>query len=283
MAHVAEYKKKIVHDFVNLVKKYSIVAVVNMENMPAPQLQKMRQNIRDSTVLLMSKKRLMAIAFDKAKEAKTGIDALKDHLVGMPALIFTNENPFKLYKKLSESKSEAPAKAGQIAPKDIIVSAGPTSFAPGPIIGELGQAGIKAGIDAGKVVIKQDSIVCKKGDKITRKQADVLTRFGIKPMEIGLDLVAAYENGTIYGKEILSVDEKAYMANLGKAGAWAINLAVEIGYTTKDTIEIMLGKAWRDAKAIGLSQGIIADALVEELLAKAEREMHALKSHFPPV
>jgi large subunit ribosomal protein L10 len=42
-----------------------------------------------------------------------------------------------LYKILQKSKSSAPAKAGQTAPNDIYVKAGKTSFAPGPIIGEL--------------------------------------------------------------------------------------------------------------------------------------------------
>ena len=277
MAHVAEYKKKVVSDFVHLVKKYSIIAVVNMENMPSPQLAKMRQLIREYVVLKMSKRRLMNIALDKAKESKPGIDGLKEHLGGMPALMFTNENPFKLYRKLSESKSEAPAKAGQLAPKDIIIQAGPTSFAPGPIIGELSQVGIKAGIDAGKVVIKQDCVMVKKGDKISQKQADMLTRLGIKPMQIGLDLVAAYENSTIFPKDVLGIDQSQFLKKLSNAGAWSYNLAVEIGYTTKDTIELLIGKAFKDAKALGISQNIMADLLVQDLLGKAEHEMHALK------
>ncbi|MBI2112759.1 50S ribosomal protein L10, partial [Candidatus Woesearchaeota archaeon] len=36
---------------------------------------------------------------------------------------------------LEKNKSNAPAKPGQVAPKDITVKAGATSFAPGPIIG----------------------------------------------------------------------------------------------------------------------------------------------------
>jgi len=277
MTHIAEYKKKLVEEFTDLINKYSIVAVVNMENMPTPQLQNMRQLVRDNVVLRMSKKRLMKIAFDRAKETKKGIDGLKKYLTGMPALMFTNENPFKLYKILSENKSEAPAKAGQTSPKDIVVQAGPTPFAPGPIIGELGAAGIKAGIDAGKVIIKEDSLVVKKGEQITQKQAEILTRLDIKPMEIGLDLIAAYENGTIFEKNILAVDETEYINKLSLAGTWAINLAVGIGYTTKDTVELLINKAFMDAKALGLSENIMADAIIEELIAKAEREMLSVK------
>jgi len=65
----------------------------------------------------------------------------------MPALLFTKENPFKLYNKLQKSKSSAPAKAGQTAPSEIVVPKGPTPFAPGPIIGELGALGIKTAVE----------------------------------------------------------------------------------------------------------------------------------------
>jgi large subunit ribosomal protein L10 len=278
MAHVAAYKKKTVADFVALIKKYSVIAVVNMENMPAAQLQKMRKLIRSTVVLRMSKKRLFNLALDLAKESKKGIENLKPFLGGMPALMFTNDNPFKLYKIIDQNKSEAPAKAGQIAPKDLIVPAGPTSFAPGPIISELSQVGIKAGIEAGKVVIKQDCTIVHHGEKITQKQADMLTRLGIRPMEIGLDLVAAFENGAIYKKDVLSVDEAQVIGQMSQAAKWSMNLAIDIGYTTKDTIEVFIGKAWQESKAIGLSQNIMADLLVVDLLAKAEREMLSVKS-----
>ena len=68
------------------------------------------------------------------------------------------------------------------------------------------------------------------------------------------------------------------MNNLSKAGAWAINLAVEIGFPTKKTVELMITKAFRDSKALALEQNIMADAVAEELLAKAEKQMLSLKA-----
>ena len=41
-AHVADYKKEIVSNIINLINEYPIMGVVNMENLPAPQLQAMR-------------------------------------------------------------------------------------------------------------------------------------------------------------------------------------------------------------------------------------------------
>src|SRR3989338_3340595 len=190
MAHVAEYKKKIVENIVSLAREYPIIGAVNMENLPAPQLQAIRVQLRGKVDLVMTKKRLMKIALEQLKNEKKGIEKMAEYLIGMPALIFTKENPFKLSRMLQKGKISAPAKAGQTAPKDIYVNKGPTPFAPGPIIGELGMIGIKTSVEAGKVAVKEDSLVVKKGEKIKPKAAEVLTRLGIEPMEAGLDLIA---------------------------------------------------------------------------------------------
>ena len=241
-AHVADYKKEIVNKLVDLINQNPIIAIVNMENLPAPQLQNMRAQLRSNFVITMTKKRLIKLAFEKTKSKKHGVEKLEAYLGGMPALIFTKENPFKLSRTLQKNKSPAPAKAGQTAPRDIVVSKGATSFAPGPIIGELALAGIKAGVEAGKVTIKEDIVVANAGDKIKPKVAEILTRLGIQPMEVGLDLVAVYENGLIYGRDVLSVDEKEYKNRLANASRWAFNLANYVSYPTKGTIKLLIGK-----------------------------------------
>src|SRR3989338_440907 len=277
MAHVSEFKKKTVDDIVKLGKEYPIVGVVNMENLPAPQLQAMRAELRGRVVLFMTKKTLMKAALEKIKADKKGIEALEEYFDGMPALIFTKDSPFKLSRILRKSKTPAPAKPGQIAPNDIIVPKGPTPFAPGPVISELSSAGLKVGVESGKVAVKEDTVVARKGDKITRKVAEVLARLGIKPMEVGLGLMVAYENGTLYQKEILDVDEQQYISNVSLAALQGFNLAFNITYVTKDNEKLLIGKAFNDAKALGLSQNIIDSGIIDVLLAKAERSMLSLK------
>ncbi len=277
-AHVAEYKKEIVKELVKLINEHPIIGVVNMENLPAPQLQTMRAQLRGKFFMTMTKRRLIKLAIEETKSKKKGIEQLEAHLGGMPALIFTKENPFKLSRTLQRSKSPAPAKAGQTAPRDIMVNKGATSFAPGPIIGELAMAGIKSGVEGGKVAIKEDTVVVKSGEKIKPKVAEILLRLGVQPMEVGLDLVAVYENGIIYPREILSVDEKEYLSRLNNAARWAFNLAVEAGYPTKQTIQVLLGKAHNDAKNLGVAQNIFDSGIVETLLGKAEMQMKSVKS-----
>ena len=277
MANVSEYKKKIVEDMAKLMRQYSIVGMVNMEDMPAPQLQGMRAELRGKVDMFMTKKRLMRIAIEKLKKEKKNIGELEKYFQGMPALIFTNESPFKLSKILRKSKTKAPAKAGQIAPNDIIINKGPTPFAPGPVISELSSAGLKVGVEGGKVAVKEDTVIVKKGEKIKPKVAEILTRLDIKPMEIGLGLVAAYEEGIIYQKDILDVDEKEYLNSINLAAAQAFNLAYNITYVTKENISLLIGKAFNDTKALGISQGILDKGIIEDLLGMAEMSMLSLK------
>lgn len=280
MAHVAETKKKDVADIVKLLESYPVIGVVNMTNLPAKQVQGMRAKLRKSNnVLRMTKKRLMKIAFPQAKMDK--LEELSSHLEGMPALVFTKDNPFKLYSELQKTKSKAPAKAGQKAPKEISVKAGPTSFAPGPVIGQLGKYGIKTGIEGGKIVIKQDSVVAKKGDTISGELAGILTRLGIEPMEIGLDLVAVYEKGVIYTSDVLFVDEKAYAAKIVTAYNETMNLAVYVAYPTADTIKILIGKAFKDSKAVAVSAVIMNGETTPDIIKKAYMEMLSLSNKLP--
>ncbi len=278
MAHVADYKKKIVKEISDSIKKSSIIGAINVENLPAPQLQRIRAQLRSSVKILMTKKRLIKLALEDAKKTKQGVEELEKYLEGMPALIFTQDNPFRLYRLLQKNKSPAPAKAGQKAPRDILVPKGPTSFAPGPIISELSQIGIKTGVDKGKVSVKEDSIVAKKGEIIKQKVAEVLLKLGVEPMEVGLDLVAVYENGIVYNRDILAVDETEFMNKLGNAARYSFNLAMFIEYPTKDTIRPLIGKAFNDAKALGVSQEIIDDVIIDILLGKANQEMLSLKN-----
>jgi large subunit ribosomal protein L10 len=281
-SRAAPKKKKTVKEIVEKIKKYPIIGVVNMENLPTPQLQRMRAQLRDKVDLFMTKKRLILKALDQVKD-KPGLEKAKEIMRGMPALLFTEENPFTLYKTLKQNKSKAPAKAGQAAPSDIIVPAGPTPFAPGPVIGELGALGIKASVEGGKIAIKNDTKVASEGDVISEKLAGMLTRLGIEPMEIGLDLLAVYEKGTIYPKSVLDIDEKKFMNDLMLSASQAQELALGIGYTTPDTIEPMIQRTYRAAKTIAKESKFLTDETASEMVEQAEREMLALKGQLPEV
>ena len=253
----APEKKEIVKRIVTLGKQYPIIGILNMEGMPAGSLLQMKKQLRGKVELVMTRKTLIQHGLKDLK-LENG-DKLIENVKGMPALMFTKDNPFALYRIIKKNKTPAAAKPGQIAPRDIIIPAGPTPFTPGPVISEFAALGIKAGVEGGKVAVKQDATVVREGEPIEAKLASMLQRLGIEPMEIGLDLSCVYEKGIIYPKSVLDIDEVKFMQDLIGASSGALNVAVDIGYMTKDNIEVFIAKAYREAKAVGEEGKITTD------------------------
>ena len=104
-AHVSEKKKQEVEDIKSLVRKYNVLGIVNLENLPADQFLKIKHKLRDKIFIKTSKKRLTKIAFSQLEKEKKEISKLGDMIKGSPALLFTNEDEFKLQKNLNKNKS----------------------------------------------------------------------------------------------------------------------------------------------------------------------------------
>ncbi len=273
MAHVAQWKKDEVDLLNGLIREYPVVGVVNMENMPAKQLQKMRTLLRGDVVIKMSRKSMMQLAIEKASKEERGINALSEHVSGQPAFIFSKMNPFKLNKILQKNRTTAPAKPESIAPVDITVKKGATSFPPGPLLGELQMVGIPASIEKGKIVIKSDKTVVKKGERVSANLAMAISRLGIEPIEIGINLMSVYEGGTVFLPDVLSIDEVKVMEDIMLAYQQALNLSIDAGYIVEENADVMISKAFRDAKALALEAVIFEKDVMDQILAKAYSQM----------
>lgn len=273
---VSEQKKKLVQGLIRDIKEYPIVGLVDLQYLPAQQLQTMRATLKGKGIKIsMARKRLLQMAI--AESGKNNIQQLGEKIKGMPALLFCRDNPFALNTLIEKNKSEAYAKAGQAAPRDIVVKAGSTNFAPGPIISELASVGIKTKVEAGKLAIITNTTVAKEGQEISAKLAETLKRLDIKPMEVGLNLVAVWEDGFVFDAKHLHIDVNEYAGNFTLAAQWAFNLAVEAAYLTKETTEMLLQNAYRNAKAVGVEFAIMADETRGEILAKVEQQALSVK------
>ncbi len=277
--HVSEYKKNEVADVRRLFEEYPVVGVVNLDGLPAEQYMAIKHKFKDRAYIKFTKKSFMTRALESIK--KPNINELRDALEGVPALVFTKEDPFIFYNSLEKSKISAAARAGQKAPDDIIVNAGPTPFTPGPIIGELGQLGFKTEVKDGKIAIKEDKVLVKVGQEINQKVADLLSKLGIEPMKIGLNVTLMYQNGFVYKKEALAIDEEEYMNNLKLAAAQAFNLAMFASYTTKDTVQAQLMKAYWHAKSLADTSSYMTGENTAQLLKSAEASAENLASAVP--
>lgn len=276
-AHVAPSKKEAVKKINELISGYPIVAVAKVSGIPGPQLQKIRAKLRGKAEILVSKNNLFLIAIDAGEKAKPGLKGLAGSITSQTALVATKLNPFSLFKEMEATKQASPARGGEVAPDDIMVTEGETSFKPGPIVGELQKAGIPAGIEAGKVLIKKDKVLVKKGERIPRDLAPILAKLEIFPLTVGLDLQAAYESGTVYPANVLAIDEVKIMSQVGQAAVQAFNLAMFASYPTPMTIVPMLQRARLESMGLALEAAIPEKDTIEPLLARAYHQARALQ------
>jgi large subunit ribosomal protein L10 len=280
-AHVAAWKKEAVADLALRIGKSKVVGVIDVSGVPAPALQTIRTNLRDKADIVMLKNTLLKIALQEAAKNRKGLEKLVDEVDGQCAIVTTKLNPFKLFKQLDATKTKMPAKGGEIAPEDIEVKAGDTPFKPGPVVGELQKAGLPAAIEQGKVVIKKDKVLVKQGDKIPREVALVLSKLEIFPLTVGLNLHAAFEDGMVYAKDVLAVDDAEYLGRILKAASSALNLSVFIAFPTKQSIRVMLAKAHMNALNLAVNGQIANKETIKLMLAKANAQMLSLASKVP--
>ena len=278
--HISKGKKEEIAEIKRLFKEYKVAGIVNLEGLPTLMLQRIKFALGNSIYLKPTKKRLIKIAFDEMKDLENK-DQLKEKLRGIPALLFTNEDPFLLYKKLEKSKASAAAKPGQTAPNDLGVEAGETPFAPGPMIGELGMLGLKTEVKDGKIHIRDEKILVKEGEEISEQVASLLTKMGVEPMKVGLNLLLTYENGEILEKSVLSVDEEEYINNIKTAHTESFALAMHLGILNSETVKPLITKAQRESLALADSANIVTSENVGKVLAKAEAEASIISSKIP--
>lgn len=269
---VPEWKVKKVDEAKQFLLGQPVVGIVDLQNLPSAQMQEIRKKLRGKADIRIYKLEILRRAL-----AGTGLATLEKYIAGPTGIITSSENPFALYRLAKKNRSKAAAKAGAVAQKDIIVPAGETDLPAGPVLGDLKIAKIDVKLEKGKVVVAKDSLVAKKGEAISERAANALNKLGLKPVEVGLNIKAVYENGEIYGAEILDIDEEQFMRNLRGCHAAAINLSVAAGIVNSVSVLLLIQKAAQNARALALSANIITPETVLGMISKAAAQAAKIK------
>jgi len=259
-----------------LLKQDGVIGVIDVEGVPATAMLGMRDTLRQQMVMTMAKKTLVRRAWKKAGLSEDELDTLFDG-VTIPMLVQSNElNGFQLFAELEKTKTGRPAKEGDVAPDDIIIEEGPTSFPPGPIVGEFNSVGIPAKIDKGKVAIQKTVTAVEKGQPISADLGLMLSKLEIYPIEIGLILSGVIEDGTVMAADDLNLDLDGFTANVKSATSGAFNLACNIGWFTSQTTPVLISKAAGEAMAVAIEAGIHNEETMPVLISRAHARMLAV-------
>jgi large subunit ribosomal protein L10 len=270
-------KTRRVEQLAQSILEAPVAALVGFRGVPAAAMQKMRKELRGrGHPIVVAPNSAIRHALEAAAKERPALRPLLDHVTDQTAILVAKGNPFGLSKELDETRSPTPARGGEIAPNDIFVPGGTTSFKPGPIVGELQQAGFPAAIEKGKVVLKKDVTIVHAGQAIPRNVATLLTRLDILPLEVGLDLRALVDGDTFYAPAVLRVDLDAQRERVAAAHRLAIGVALELAWTSRATTPLLLARAHRIALSVALEIGDISKETLPHLVGRAVRQAKAV-------
>jgi large subunit ribosomal protein L10 len=157
-----------------------------------------------------------------------------------------------------------------------MIPAGNTGLQPGPIISEFGEVKVTTRIESGSIWVAKDTVVASKGDTISPKLASLLSKLGMKPMEAGLSIVRAFDQGTVLVSQDLVFDIESYKNDLASAYRNALGLAVETEYVLPETASLILQRAYRGAMYLANEIEYPTSDNIETLVKRAYTEMKTL-------
>ena len=257
-----------------LPKKYKVMAVIKMNKVRSTQILPLRKTLKEDVEFFSIKDRVARKALENSD-----IPGMKDMIgefKGQIMLMFTNMSPFKLNVLLAKNKIMMMARGGDIASVDVVVPAKNTGIAPGPMLTEFKEAGIPTKIDQGTIWIAKDSTPVLKGEAINEKLAAILGKLDIKPVEAGITLFTALEEGLKYAEEEMIIDVEKIRNEFAQAHQEAISLSIEAAYVTPDNIKQILAKAAQSARSVSVESGFMTDETKEQILQKADAQARAV-------
>lgn len=271
-------KVKRVEELSKLFEKYDSALIVNITGVTAPVFHEVRAKLRErGSVVKVVKNTLARLAIERASKKKKGLEKLKEYLKGQNAVIFTNENVFALKLFLDKNRIPREARAGDIAQDDIVIPAGNTNFAPGPILSLFSKLKIPTSIKEGSIWVSKDTVVAKAGEEISTELADLLKKLGIKPIKVGLDCKVAYTDGVIIPKDLLEIDLDEIKKEIESAVQAAFNLALNSMYPTPETVGFLVSRAHTEALNLSINAALPVSDVLPLVIAKAHLQASLLK------
>ena len=269
-------KTQMYEQIIELPKKYKVVSIIQLQKVRSTQILPLRKTLKGEVEFVCVKDKIAIKALETLDVP--GVKDLIGELKGQIMFLFTNMSPFKLNVLLAKNKIMMGARSGDIASMDILVPAKNTGIAPGPMLTEFKEAGIPTKIDQGTIWIAKDSTPVKKGGTINEKLASLLGKLDIKPVEAGISLYSAIEDGLKYSEAELVIDVEKIRDSFAQAHQEAVSLSIEAAYITADNVSQILGKASQYAHSLSVESGFMTDETKEQILQKADAQAKGVAS-----
>jgi len=261
MSELTKKQKKEIYtkNLVELLKQYNRILLVNIDNVGAYSIQKIRQTLRGKASLLFGKNTLIRKTIrdyvEKCEEAgntdSARIEGLLPFIKGNVGMVFTNEDLNETKKIVESFKQKAPAKVGQVAPEDVFVEPGPTGMEPTQT-SFLQALNIASKIVKGQVEISNRVHLVKTGDKVGPSEAALLDKLNIMPFSYRAEVRTVFDSGYVYPSSLLSLTASDVMQTLVKGIQRVATVSLQIGSPSLASVPHLIANAYRNLISISI-------------------------------
>jgi large subunit ribosomal protein LP0 len=251
----AAWKAKYFIKIGKLLDEYPRIFIVQADNVRSKQMQQIRHSLRGIAEILMGKNTMMIKAIRSHLSTNPALEKILPHIKGNVGLVFSKEDPVLVRDKLLENKVAAPARAGAIAPVDVIVEAQNTGM--GPEKTNFFQAlNISTKIAKGSIEIVSNVHLLHIGDKVGASEATLLQMLGVKPFAYGLLVENIYDNGAVFSPDILDITDEQLIAKFSSGIANIAAVSLEIGYCTQASVPHSIINGFKNIAAVAVETEI---------------------------
>jgi large subunit ribosomal protein LP0 len=235
----------------NLLATYTKVFFVQVDNVGSQQMHETRIKMRGKAEILMGKNTLIRKVLKDfmAEHPKHPIGVIDEKIAGNVGLVFTNGDLGEIRDIILSNRVPAPARAGAIAPVDVVVPAGPTGCDPGQT-SFFQVLQIPTKIAKGQIEITAPVELIKTGLKVGASEAALLNKLNIRPFSYGLVIESVYDNGSIFSAAVLSIDKQVIISRFSQALSAVASISLQIGYPTMASIPHSIGNAFKACVAV---------------------------------
>jgi len=249
---LSKEKKASYHEkMTRIISTYRKMFVVKVDNVGSRQMNDTRRSMRGKAEILMGKKTLMR------KVLKDFMAANPDHVMndieplvsGNVGFVFTNDDLGPIRDLILANRVPAPAKPGTVAPISVTVPAGATGCDPGQT-SFFQVLQIPTKIVKGQIEITSNVDLIVAGTKVGASEAALLSKLNIRPFSYGLVIQSIFDNGSVFGVEVLDIDDARLAGSFQFACGQLAAICLEIGYPTAASLPHSIANAFKSLVAV---------------------------------
>lgn len=177
-----EDKSRLIDKVRDAAQEYPYVWILGHHSMRNNYLKEVRDLWKGSKIFFGKLKVLaLALGMTEEEEVRTGISGISQRLSGDVGLLFTESSPAEVLDWFQDYQRVDFARAGSKATEIIELPEGPVmarsnppDTLPHPVEPQLRQLGMPTELRRGIPTLLQDYTVCKKGQTLTKEQAQIL-------------------------------------------------------------------------------------------------------------